>query len=91
MRYCRESEGEVSIAEWRSVAMRMTACLYSAETQVEGMSTHDTIRYPVKKLASLHRSSHQICFDRFIYHILILIVHVFPQVEPRRMGLESFV
>ena len=34
--------------------MRRTACLYSAESQVEGMSTHDTIqiRYLVNELAS---------------------------------------
>lgn len=54
MRYSKESEGEVSIAEWRSVLMRRTACLYSAETRVEGMSTHDMsqLHYVVNELAS---------------------------------------
>ena len=54
MRYSKESEGQVSIAEWRLVVMRRTACLYSVEARVEGMSTHDTIqiRYLVNELVS---------------------------------------
>lgn len=53
MRCSKESEGEVSIAEWRSVVMRRTVCLYSGETRIGGMSTHDAtqIRYLVKEFA----------------------------------------
>ena len=43
MRYSKESEGEVSIADWRLVVMRRGVCLCSGETGVEGMSTYDTI------------------------------------------------
>ena len=44
MRRSKESEGEMSTAEWRLVVMRRSACVYFAEVRVKGISTHDTIQ-----------------------------------------------